>query len=179
MKSFITYEKPLHTKVWILMIDAATTKEKHSFLHPLITRAYFYGLFSFILKYDCFTVLCPFLLHSKVNRLYVYIYPSLLSLPPAPRGRQGARSWAPCAVQLLPTRCLCYTRECIHVHAALPVRLTLSFPRCLHVSSLCLRLYSCPANRFICTGFLDSIYKEHKLYILNTGKEKGPCLTYF
>ena len=33
-------------------------------------------------------------------------------------------------------------------------------PLCPHVHSLCLRLYSCPADRSICTIFLDSIYKS-------------------
>ena len=38
-----------------------------------------------LLEYNCFTMLCQFLLHNKVNQLYIYIYPhipSLLSLPP-------------------------------------------------------------------------------------------------
>ena len=37
------------------------------------------------LEYNCFTVLCQFLLYNKVNQLYVYIcpyIPSLLRLPP-------------------------------------------------------------------------------------------------
>ena len=38
-----------------------------------------------LLEYNCFTMLCQFLLYNKVNQLYAYIYPqipSLLSLPP-------------------------------------------------------------------------------------------------
>ena len=38
-----------------------------------------------LLQYNCFTMLCQFLLYNKVNQLYVYIYPyvpSLLRLPP-------------------------------------------------------------------------------------------------
>ena len=38
-----------------------------------------------LLEYNCFTMLCQFLLYNKVNQLYVYIYPhipSLLHLPP-------------------------------------------------------------------------------------------------
>ena len=35
-----------------------------------------------------------------------------------------------------------------HVSVLLSVHPTFSFPRCNHVSSLCLCLYSCPANRF-------------------------------
>ena len=39
-----------------------------------------------LLEYNCFIMLCQFLLYSKVNQLYVYIYPishpSCISLPP-------------------------------------------------------------------------------------------------
>ena len=38
-----------------------------------------------LLEYNCFTVVCQFLLYNKVNQLYIYIYPhipSLLCLPP-------------------------------------------------------------------------------------------------
>ena len=37
-------------------------------------------------------------------------------------------------------------------------QLVLPSSLCLHVCSLCLCLYFCPANRFICTIFLDSVY---------------------
>ena len=38
-----------------------------------------------LLEYNCFTMVCQFLLYNKVNQLYVHIYahiPSLLHLPP-------------------------------------------------------------------------------------------------
>ena len=38
-----------------------------------------------VLEYNCFTMVCYFLLYNKVNQLYIYIYPhisSLLRLPP-------------------------------------------------------------------------------------------------
>ena len=41
--------------------------------------------FTSLLEYNCFTMVCWFLLYNKVNQLYVYIYPhipSLLRLPP-------------------------------------------------------------------------------------------------
>ena len=47
-------------------------------------------LFSFLtslLEYNCFAMVCYFLLYNKVNQLYVYIYlhipPSCVSLPPS------------------------------------------------------------------------------------------------
>ena len=39
-----------------------------------------------LLDYNCFAMLCYFLLYNKVNQLYAYIYPhipSLLRLPPS------------------------------------------------------------------------------------------------
>ena len=45
---------------------------------------FIYFLTSF-LEYNCFTMVCQFLLYNKVNQLYIYIYPhisSLLHLPP-------------------------------------------------------------------------------------------------
>ena len=42
-------------------------------------------VFTSLLEYKCFTMLCQFLLYNKVNQLYVYIYPyipSFLGLPP-------------------------------------------------------------------------------------------------
>ena len=40
-----------------------------------------------LLEYNCFIVLCQFLLYNKVNQLYIYIYPhdppSCVSLPPS------------------------------------------------------------------------------------------------
>ena len=41
---------------------------------------------TFLLGYNCFTMLCQFLLYNKVNRLYAYIYPHILPpciLPPS------------------------------------------------------------------------------------------------
>ena len=38
-----------------------------------------------LLEYNCFTVVCQFLLYNKVNQIYIYIYPHisfLLHLPP-------------------------------------------------------------------------------------------------
>ena len=39
-----------------------------------------------LLEYNCFTMVCQFLLYNKVNQLYIYIYPHisyLLRLPPS------------------------------------------------------------------------------------------------
>ena len=36
----------------------------------------------FLLEYSCFTMLCSFLLFSKVNQLYIYIHPFFFDFLP-------------------------------------------------------------------------------------------------
>ena len=62
---------------------------------------------------------------------------------------------------------LFYTCECIYANAILPVRLTLPSAPCSHICSLGLHLYSCSANRLICTIFLDFIcmHMKYAIYI--------------
>ena len=46
---------------------------------------YLFFFLTSLLEYNCFTMVCQFLLYNKVNQLYIYIYPyisSLLHLPP-------------------------------------------------------------------------------------------------
>ena len=46
---------------------------------------YLFIFLASLLEYNCFTMVCQFLLYKKMNQLYVYIYPhipSLLHLPP-------------------------------------------------------------------------------------------------
>ena len=38
-------------------------------------------IFTFLSKNSCFIILCSFLLYSKVNQLYIHIYPFLDFLP--------------------------------------------------------------------------------------------------
>ena len=64
--------------------------------------------------------------------------PPWASLPPAcrsPLGHHRAPSWAPCASQRLPTGC--FTRAGVHVPPPLAVCPVLSFPCCVHWSTLC------------------------------------------
>ena len=70
--------------------------------------------YSFFLKLEgkCFTILCWFLLYNSESQLYVYVCPLPIEplshplIPPLPRPRprlSRAPSWAPCAIQQLPT----------------------------------------------------------------------------
>ena len=57
-----------------------------SLLPPLLDLFLFIYLFlTSLLEYNCFIMVCQFLLYNKVNHLYIHIYPyisSLLCLPP-------------------------------------------------------------------------------------------------
>ena len=53
-------------------------------LSLIIKIHYSFFLKTSLLEYNCFTMVCQFLLYNKVNQLYIYIYPhisSLLCLP--------------------------------------------------------------------------------------------------
>ena len=98
-----------------------------------------------------------------MNQLYTYLYllplepPSLRPPPPHPTllGHHQALSWAPYAVQQLPT---CATHGGVYISMLLSQFTPPSpSPTCPHIHSphLCLH---CLVNRFISTIFLDSTY---------------------
>ena len=83
--------------------------------------------------------------------------PSWTSLPPTHSHRttlshRREQSWAPCAIQKLPL-CGSHGSVCTSVPPSPALH-----PQCLHTHSLYLWLCPCPANRFICTIFLDSTH---------------------
>ena len=91
--------------------------------------------------------------------MYTY-FPSLLDLPgppnPSSRSSQSAKlrpHRAPVLYSGFPSATY-FTYGDIHVH--LPIHFAFLSPLCPHIHSLCLRLYSGSANRFICTAFLDA-----------------------
>ena len=103
-------------------------------------------------------MVCQFLLYSKVNQLYVYIYPLFVGFP-SHLGQHRALNRVPCAIKQGLTSYLFYTQQCIHVNPNLPIHPTPPYPPwCPYVCSLHLCPYFCFANRFICTIFLDSTY---------------------
>ena len=140
----------------------------HTLLHyiafHLLHRPY-----SFIFLYNthfrksecnCFTTLHESLLYNEVNQLYVYIYPLPPGSPshpqphPTPLGHHRAPSWAPCAMQELPTS-FYFTHGSVYMSIPISHFIPPSpFPPCPKVHSLHLCLYSYPANRFISTILL-------------------------
>ena len=151
-------------------IDFLALKYLVSFKHEIF-------FFISLLEYNCFTMLCQFLLYNEVNQLYVYIYPhipSLLSLSPTLLSHPSRSS------QSIKLISLCYTaasHQLSILHLVVYIRRCYSFTSsqlphpphpCPQVHSLCLRLYSCPAPRFIRTFFffLDSIYMcQHAVFV--------------
>ena len=80
------------------------------------------------------------------------------SLHPTPLGCYRAPGWAPCVTQQLPTSYFTYGS----IYVLLLLFSHPPFPLlCPEVSSLCLHLYSCPANKFMSTIFLASIYMDY------------------
>ena len=125
-----------------------------------------FGFFTSLLEYNCFTMLCQFLLYNKVNQLYVYIYPhipsllSLLATLPIPPLQVFTNHGAE-----LPVLCNSFPLAIYFTFSSVYMSMPLSHfvpashsPPCPQVCSLRLHLYSCPATRFISTVFLDSIY---------------------
>ena len=120
-------------------------------------------------------MLCQSLLYSKVNQLYVYIYPhipSLLSLPctlPIPPLQVVTKHRGDISVL-----CGCFPLAIYFTFGSVYMSMLLSHfvpasppPPCPQVHSLRLRLYSCPAPRFMRTNFyfLDSIYMcQHTVF---------------
>ena len=132
-----------------------------------------------LLEYNCFTMVCLFLIYNKVNQLYIYIYPhisSLLHLPPTlpiPPFQMVTKHRAD-----LPVLCGCFPLASYFtfgsVYMSMPhSQFVPAYPSpslCPKVHSLHLSLYSCPASRFFRTilfyFLLDSIYVcQHTVFV--------------
>ena len=107
--------------------------------------------FVFCLEDSCFNVVLVSAVHWSESAIA-----SLLDLPSTPLCHHGALSRAPHAVQQLPTNY--FTCGSVYISVPRSQFVPSAFPLLayLQVSSLYLHLYSCSANRFICTR--DSIY---------------------
>ena len=86
-------------------------------------------------------MLCQFLLYNEVNQLYVYLYPLPLGPPSHPHPIPpiqvvtGHRTKLPAFYSTFPLA-IYFTQQCIHVDPNLPIRPTLPFPHCVHMSVL-------------------------------------------
>ena len=137
----------------------------------LAMTSLFFFFFTSLLEYNCFTMLCEFLLYNKVDQLYVYIYPhipSLLCLPPTfciPPLWVVTKHRAD-----LPVLCSCFPLAIYFTFSSVYMSVLLShfipaytppspYPQ-VHYLHLCLS--SCPATRFIRTIFFFRFY----IYVL-------------
>ena len=117
---------------------------------------------------NCFTMLLVPAIQHHESALSVHIAsPSWASLPPSPYptslGCHPALHWAPCVLQqLLLAVCFIYGNvyfQCYALHLSHPL-----LPLLCQVCSVCLCLYSCPANWITGTIFLDSVYMCYMQY---------------
>ena len=122
-----------------------------------------FNVFKFnVLIYSCFTMLYQFLLYDSESAICTHISPLFLSLPPSPSSpvppvqvitEHQAKLPVPYSRVLLAV-CLTHGSEYMSIPISQPPH---SPAPCPHVCYLHLHLYSCPADRFICTIFLDSL----------------------
>ena len=147
-------------------------QKQSSGLELLNTCSFFFFFLTSLLEYNCFTMLCQFVLYNKVNQLYVYIYPhipSLLNLPPTlliPPLQVVTQH----RVDLL-VLCDCFPLAIYFTFGSIYKSMPLSHfvpaspspSPCPQVHSLPLCLYSCPAPRFI--GTIFNFFRFH-MYVL-------------
>ena len=114
---FTNFQSWLLTSVFVQLQNLLNIQQctPATCLRPQVFFVFFF--LTSLLEYNCFTMVCYFLLYNKVNQLYIYIcshISSPLHLPPShppyptPLGGHKALSWSPCAMWLLPTSYLFY-----------------------------------------------------------------------
>ena len=123
---------------------------------------------------NCFTILCWLLPYNSMNQPRVHTCPlsleplSLLPVHPIPLGCHRAPDLSSLHhttnshwLSILHT--VMYMFPCYSFNSSHPVLP----PPCLQVCSLCLHFQCYPANRFISTIFLDSIYMHSLIYSIS------------
>ena len=126
-----------------------------------------------LLQYNCFTMVCSFLLCNKVNQLCIYIHPhisSLLSLPPTlpiPPLQVDTKHPAD-----LPVLCGCFPLAVCFTIGSVSMSMLLSHfvpaysspSLCPQVHSICLCLYSC-----LNLGSSEPFFFKDSIYMLAYG----------
>ena len=141
----------------------------------VVMNLFFLSFLTSLLEYNCFTMVHQFLLYNKVNQLYIYIYPhilSLLRLPhtlPIPPLQVVTKHLADLAVL-----CGCFPLASYLTSGSIYKSMPLSHfipahpspSPCPQVHSRRLRLYSCPAPTFFRTFFF---FLRSHIYVLAYG----------
>ena len=154
----LTLQIPVIPFIWAL------TMHRHQ-IQTLYVHDLIYLLIFNWSGYSCFTMLCLCCTTKWISYVYTYI-PSVWNLSHIPPSHPSRPSYS------IKRSFLCWFLLSLYLtHGSTYMSIPssqftpLSFPTptpapCPHVCSWCLSLYSCPANRFICTIFLDSTYKH-------------------
>ena len=137
-------------------------------LVPFLPLFFFFLIFIEVqLIYDVL-----FQVYSKVNHLYIYIYPLFFRFY-SHIGLYRVLSRVPCAIQQVLVVCLFYIQECVYVNPHLPTYPSPPYPlvtTSLFSTSVTLFL-SCKQVHFY--HFLYSTYKQYHMMFVFL------CLTYF
>ena len=114
----------------------------------------------FVLEYNCFLLLCQFVLYSKGNQQYVFTYPLFFGIL-SNSGHHRALIEFPALYRRFSLVMDVYS---VHTISSIYMSVTVSqfippppYPLGIHVCSLHLCVCFCFANRFICTIFLFHI----------------------
>ena len=110
-----------------------------------------------IIALQCYIGFCHTTMWISHKHTYVHSLLNLFSPPHLPSDCHRPPGWAPTQLAQLPTSCFTHGR--VYMPVILSQFIPPSFSHYVHrVHSLRLCLCFCPANRFISTIFLDSIY---------------------
>ena len=127
---------------------------------------------TYLLEYNCFRLMCQFLLYNKVDQLYIHIYPHISSLSHLPPTLPIQPLQVDTKHQAdLPVLCGCFPLAIYFTFGSVYMSMSIShfisaYPSpspCPQVHSLRLCLYSCPAPRFIRTIFYYFRFQTHVL----------------
>ena len=113
----------LHIYVYLVLCNLITYV-----IHVTHLDVSYYFFFN-LLEYNCFTMLCQFLPHSKVNQPYAYTHPLPLGppFPPIPPNQAITEHRAELLYSRFPLA-IYFTHGCIYVKPNLPIHPTLLFP---------------------------------------------------
>ena len=121
-------------------------------------------IFFFIVRYFLYNIVLVFAIHQHESATGIHMSPlswaSLPSQTPSYLSRLSQSTRLNSLCQTADSHWLCILHMVMYMFSCYCLNSSHPFPPTLYpqVSSLCLYLYCCPANRFINTISLDSVY---------------------